>query len=95
MRLARWLLMWDDRLRPDTLTVTHEFLALLLGVRRPGITDALHMLEGNGLIRSTRSNVRIFDRAGLLIVAGGFYGVPESEYDRALGAERCRATLSE
>ena len=82
-----WLLMWDDRLRPDTLTVTHEFLALLLGVRRQGVTDALHALESNGLIRSIRSNVRILDRAGLLLVAGGLYGVPEAEYDRALGAE--------
>ena len=87
VRLARWLLMWDDHLLADTLTVTHEFLALLLGVRRQGITDALHTLEGDGLIRSTRSNVRILNRAGLRLVAGGFYGVPEAEYDRALGAE--------
>ena len=77
------------------LTVTHEFLALLLGVRRQGITDALHTLEGNGLIRSTRSNVRILNRAGLRIVAGGFYGVPEAEYDRALQWVVLKTFLSE
>ena len=57
--------MWDDRVQPDAVTVTHEFLALLLGVRRQGVTIALHELEGKGLIRSTRSQVRILDREGL------------------------------
>lgn len=84
-RLARWLLMWHDRLRDDNLTITHEFLALLLGVRRQGVTVALHELEGKGLIKSTRSLVRILDRAGLQRAANGFYGLPEAEYDRAFG----------
>lgn len=84
-RLARWLLMWHDRLRDDNLTITHEFLALLLGVRRQGVTVALHDLEGQGLIRSTRSLIRILDRHGLQLAANGFYGVPEAEYDRAIG----------
>ncbi len=84
-RLARWLLMWHDRLRDDNLTITHEFLALLLGVRRQGVTVALHDLEGRGLIRSTRSLVRILDRAGLQQAANGFYGAPEGEYDRTIG----------
>jgi CRP-like cAMP-binding protein len=83
-RLARWLLMWDDRIHPDSHTVTHEFLALLLGVRRQGITDTLHLLESKKLIRSNRSNVRILDRVGLQLAAAGFYGVPEAEYDRSL-----------
>ena len=61
-RLARWLLMWDDRIRPEPLTVTHEFLALLLGVRRPGLTDTMNELEGRGLIRSSRGQVRILNR---------------------------------
>jgi hypothetical protein len=43
VRPARWLLMWDDRHRPDTLTVTHEFLALLLGVRRQGIMPSIRL----------------------------------------------------
>lgn len=84
-RLARWLLMWHDRLSDDNLTITHEFLALLLGVRRQGVTVALHALEGRGLIRSTRSLVRILDRFGLQQAANGFYGAPEAEYDRAIG----------
>jgi CRP-like cAMP-binding protein len=84
-RLARWLLMWHDRLHDDNLTITHEFLALLLGVRRQGVTVALHDLEGRALIKSTRSLVRILDREGLQLAANGFYGVPEAEYDRAIG----------
>ena len=84
-RLARWLLMWHDRLHDDNLTITHEFLALLLGVRRQGVTVALHDLEGRALIKSTRSLVRILDRKGLQLAANGFYGIPEAEYDRAIG----------
>jgi CRP-like cAMP-binding protein len=85
-RLARWLLMWHDRLRSGELQVTHEFLSLLLGVRRPGVTVALHELEGQGLISSTRNHVRILDRVGLKRVSNGFYGIPEAEYDRTMRA---------
>jgi CRP-like cAMP-binding protein len=84
-RLARWLLMWHDRLGDADLIITHEFLALLLGVRRPGVTVALHDLEGRGLIRANRSLVRIIDRDGLQLAANGFYGIPEAEYDRSIG----------
>ncbi len=52
MRLARWLLMCHDRVDGDDLALTHEFLSMMLGVRRPGVTTALHILEGNGLIRA-------------------------------------------
>ena len=82
--------MWDDRIRPDALTVTHDFLALLLGVRRQGVTVALHELEGRGLIRSTRGEIRILDREGLERAASGFYGIPEAEYARSIGAENGR-----
>ena len=85
-RLARWLLMWHDRIQANDLVITHEFLALLLGVRRPGVTVALHALEGNGLIRCSRNQVQIVDRKGLNRAANGFYGVPEAEYDRSIGA---------
>ena len=83
-RLARGLLMWHDRVRDDELSVTHDFLALLLGVRRPGVTVALHELEGKGLIRSTRNMVRILDRGGLQRAARGYYGTPEAEYDHLI-----------
>ena len=90
-RLARWLLMWHDRVLADELIITHEFLAVLLGVRRQGVTVALHELEGKGLIRSTRSHVRVLDRDGLQQAANGFYGIPEAEYDRSIGAVDGRA----
>jgi len=84
-RLARWLLMAHDRLDGDDVNLTHEFIATMLGVRRPGVTDALHELEGKGLIRSNRGANTIIDRKGLLAVAGSAYGVPEAEYERLLG----------
>jgi CRP-like cAMP-binding protein len=86
-RLARWLLMWHDRLGDTDLIITHEFLALLLGVRRPGVTVALHDLEGRGLIRANRSLVKILDRDGLRLASNGFYGIPETEYDRTIGMQ--------
>jgi hypothetical protein len=85
-RLARWLLMWHDRLQDDNISITHEFLAVLLGVRRPGLTLTLHVLEGKGLIKASRNLIRIADRAGLEKAADGFYGIPEAEYDRLISA---------
>ena len=85
-RLARWLLMWDDRVPPRTLSPSRiSFLRLLLGVRRPGLTDTMNDLEGRGLIRTTRGTVFILNRKGLQLAAIGFYGVPEAEYERTLG----------
>jgi CRP-like cAMP-binding protein len=84
-RLARWLLMCHDRLDGPDLSLTHEFLALMLGVRRSGVTNEIHVLEGMGAIRATRGNVRILDRAKLEEIAAGCYGVPEREYERLIG----------
>ncbi|WP_105422590.1 Crp/Fnr family transcriptional regulator [Neorhizobium sp. T25_27] len=83
-RLARWLLMCHDRLGDD-LGLTHEFLSIMLGVRRSGITDQLHLLEGIGAVKSTRGNIRIVDRGKLQEIAGGSYGVAEGEYERLIG----------
>ncbi|NHT78575.1 Crp/Fnr family transcriptional regulator [Rhizobiaceae bacterium CRRU44] len=83
-RLSRWLLMCQDRLGQD-LGLTHQFLSIMLGVRRSGITNQLHLLEGIGAIRSTRGNIRILDRAKLEEIAGGSYGVAEGEYERLIG----------
>jgi CRP-like cAMP-binding protein len=85
-RLARWLLMVHDRMDSDRFGLTHEFLAVMLGVRRPGVTVALHILEGKALIRSNRAEIIIVDRDGLIALADGAYGVPEREYERILGA---------
>jgi CRP-like cAMP-binding protein len=87
-RLARWLLMWQDRLRTPHITVTHEFLALLLGVSRQSVTVELHELEGQGLIKGTRNLIRVLDRKGLRALADGFYGVPEAEYDLTVRKRR-------
>jgi CRP-like cAMP-binding protein len=84
-RLARWLLMCHDRMDGNDLPLTHEFLALMLGVRRSGVTGEIHVLEGMQLIKATRGNVRILDRARLEGIAGGCYGVAEREYERLLG----------
>jgi CRP-like cAMP-binding protein len=84
-RLARWLLMCDDRVVGARFSITHEFLATMLGVRRPGVTIALQELEGLALIRSRRGEVIILDRPGLIALANGGYGEPEAEYGRLLG----------
>jgi CRP-like cAMP-binding protein len=85
VRLARWLLMVHDRNDYDDLRLTHEFIAVMLGVRRSSVTEALQGLEGRGLIRADRGVVRILKRKGLLTLAGGIYGIPEAEYKRLIG----------
>ena len=87
-RLARWLLMCHDRIDGDGLTLTHEFLGIMLGVRRSGVTDAIHHLEGVGIIRAVRGQIEIRDRERLADTAGDSYGVPEAEYARLLGPIR-------
>lgn len=72
-RLARWILQMHSRLDGYPIEATHDRIAETLGVRRPGITDALHMLEGEGLIRSTRGQVQVLDRARLIRATGGCY----------------------
>jgi CRP-like cAMP-binding protein len=84
-RLARWLLMARDRIDSDEIILTHEFLALMLGVRRAGVSGALRAFEVRGLIATARGSVTIMDRNGLEECANGFYGVPEAEYERLLG----------
>jgi CRP-like cAMP-binding protein len=86
-RLARWLLMVHDRVRGDEFSITHEYLSIMLGVRRTGVTDAMHMLEGKHLIVSTRNRVVIRDRAGLIALASGAYGPAEKEYTRLTGID--------
>lgn len=89
-RLARWLLMVHDRVDGDMLELTHEFLAVMIGVRRPGVTVALHELEGKGLVRSLRGSVIIRDRQGLVELADGVYTLPERQYERLIGTRLMR-----
>jgi CRP-like cAMP-binding protein len=85
VRLARWLLMAQDRIQDDILPLTHEFLSLMLAVRRPGVTDALNALRKRKLISYRRGEITINDRKGMARVAGDAYGTPESEYRRLIG----------
>jgi hypothetical protein len=84
-RLARWLLMCHDRSAGDEIALTHEYLSVMLAVRRPSVTTALHVLEGEGFIRATRATIRVKDRAGIEDFAGAAYGIAEAEYERLIG----------
>ena len=72
-RLARWLLMADDRIDGTDLPLTHDFLAMMLGVRRPGVTAALQELEHEGLIARKRGHIVILDRRALEKLSNGTY----------------------
>ena len=84
-RLARWLLMAHDRLDTAAVPLTHEFLAVMLGVRRAGVTVALHNFERRGLIATKRGQLTLVNRPGIEQVAGSFYGIPEAELKRLMG----------
>jgi CRP-like cAMP-binding protein len=84
-RLARWILMCRDRVDHDAVPVTHEFISLMLGVRRPGVTEALATLCSQHLTSTPRGNVAIKDRPGLEHLAAGGYGLAEAEYERLVG----------
>ena len=84
-RLARWLLMCHDRIDGDEVALTHEFMGMMISADRSGVTVTLHILEGAGMIRSTRGLVTIRDRGKLEEMAGDSYGVPEAEYRHLIG----------
>jgi len=92
-RLARWILMSHDRFSSNDLAVTHEFISLMVGVRRQGITEALHLLEGRHFIQSTRDRLHVVDRPGLIELASGSYGVCEAEYERLIDGKFRRSLL--
>jgi CRP-like cAMP-binding protein len=83
-RLARWLLMLADRLG-TRFQITHDFVSVMLAVRRSGVTIAMQNIEGRGLIKNTRGQVEIRDRDGLVKLAGASYGFADAEQRRLLG----------
>jgi CRP-like cAMP-binding protein len=83
-RLARWLLMCHDRVDGADIPITHEFMAMMLGVRRAGVTTAMHILEGSGLVQAKRGVITILDREKLEELADSAYGLPEAEYARQM-----------
>jgi DNA-binding transcriptional regulator YhcF (GntR family) len=76
--------MAHDRIEGDEIRVTHEEIAVMLAVRRASVTDALHVLEGENLIRATRGRVLVRNRSGLRRIAGDAYGFFEAEYSRLI-----------
>jgi CRP-like cAMP-binding protein len=77
--------MAQDRTGNKMLPLTHEFLALMLGVRRPGVTEALQSLKQRKLIETGRNQITVLSRNGIEKMAGPSYGVPEKEYRRLIG----------
>jgi CRP-like cAMP-binding protein len=83
-RLARWLLTAHDRASSDQLPLSHEFLSLMLGVRRAGVTVALGTLKAAGLVRNTHGQVDVIDRPGLEAASCECYRTVREEYARLL-----------
>ena len=85
-RLARWLLMSYDRCRCEDLPFTQEFLGLMLGVRRAGVTEAAIILQAEGLIHYRRGHIKIIDGEGLESHACECYAIVKAEFDLLIGA---------
>lgn len=86
-RCCRWLLMTRDRVQCDTFTLTQEFLAMMLGVRRASVTLAAGSLKRHGLILYSRGKVTVLDRSSLEQCSCECYAVTAGEFDRLLGTQ--------
>ena len=83
-QLCRWLLLSLDRLSSDSLTMTQELIANMLGVRREGVTEAAGKLQRAGLIRYTRGRIEVIDRPALERAVCECYAVVKREFDRLI-----------
>jgi CRP-like cAMP-binding protein len=86
-RLAKWLLMCQDRAQTGELQLTHEFIAVMLGIRRAGVSEAAGKLQDEGMIRYRRGNVQILDRPNLEAHSCECYEIVKHEFDRLLGGD--------
>jgi CRP-like cAMP-binding protein len=89
-RLARWLLMSQDRFRSNELPLTQEFLAIMLGTRRAGVTEAALILQTEEVIKYKRGNITIVDRQGLEDNACECYAVIKADFDLLPGLDASR-----
>lgn len=80
-RIARWLLMCHDRIDGDEVNVTHEALAAMSFAHRPTVTKVLRELRELGLIETSRAQIRIVSRPGLVAMCNGSYGMAARYYD--------------
>jgi CRP-like cAMP-binding protein len=87
-RFSRWVLMTHDRVQQDDFPLTQEFLAVMLGVHRPGVSLVAGAFQRAGLIRYSRGHLTILDRAGLEATVCECYGIVRKSFDRALGTQR-------
>jgi CRP-like cAMP-binding protein len=85
-RCCRWLLMTHDRVQTEQFILTQEFLAMMLGVQRTGVTTVARTLQNRNLIKYSRGNVTILNRHGLEKLSCECYAVSKREFDRLLGA---------
>ena len=85
-RLARWLLIAHDRAGADEFPMTHEFVSMMLGVRRPGVTIAAGVLQNAGLIHYARGRMEVTDRPGLEAASCECYHTARREFARLLGS---------
>lgn len=93
-RCSRWLLMTHDRMGEDSFLLTQEFLAMMLGVQRTGVSAAAGALQRAGIISYRRGNVAILDRRGLERRSCECYGISKLEFDRLLGARAMHSSRS-